>query len=230
MLVFCPRSPPCPCHEADEVNYSMASQEGIGLARALQTRRTARRFVPGPLPAELVRELVELACLAPAPHHTQPWRFALIDAPDRRARLAQAMGEAWAADLRRDGVPEAEIDALRARSARTLARAPSLLLGSLVGHGLRAWPDAVRSTAEWSMAVQSFGAALQNLLLTAHSRGLAGRWLSWPLFCPLAVRVALGLPADWVPQAFIVLGRPAPDVQPPPRPPLPPDVFFDLGL
>ena len=201
----------------------------MGLEQGVRGRRTARRFLSERVPAERVRELVELACLAPAPHHTQPWRFALIDALDRRARLADAMGEAWATDLRRDGVSEAEIERLRKRSTATLSRAPSLLLGSIVGQGLRAWPDPARSTAEWSMAIQSFGAALQNLLLVSHAAGLGARWLSWPLFCPLAVRVALGLPADWVPQAFIVLGWPAPGVDSSARPPLPSDFFFDMS-
>lgn len=208
---------------------AQAVDEHMSLLRAVTTRRTARRFLPDSVPAATVRDLVELAGLAPAPHHTQPWRFALIDAPDRRIRLAEAMGGAWAVDLRRDGVDEAQIEALRRRSAKTLQRAPSLLLGAIVGQGLRAWPDPSRSTAEWSMAVQSFGAALQNLLLVCHAAGLAARWLSWPLFCPVVVRVALGLPPDWVPQAFIVIGFPAPGSDAAARPPLPSDLFFDLS-
>lgn len=195
------------------------------LVEALRTRRTARQFQTRPVSEALVRELVELACCAPAPHHTQPWRFALIDQPERRAQLARAMGAAWAEDLRRDGLPEVEIEALRGRSARTLARAPALLLGSIVGAGLRTWPDETRAASEWFMVVQSFGAALQNLFLAVHANGLGARWLSWPLFCQTIVRETLGLPADWVPQAFIVIGWTSSGIVAPPRPSMP-DGFF----
>ena len=69
------------------------------------------------------------------------------------------------------------------------------------------------------MAVQSFGAALQNVLLAASALGLAGYWLSAPLFCPDVARDTLALPADWQPQAFIALGWPdggAPSPRPAP--------------
>ena len=67
---------------------------------------------------------------------------------------------------------------------------------------------------------QSTGAALENLMLAAHARGLGSYWLSAPLFCPEAVRLALDLPADFQPQALIALGYPKEGLRLPPRPPL----------
>ena len=68
------------------------------------------------------------------------------------------------------------------------------------------------------LAQQSVGAGMQNLMLAAHALGLASYWISAPLFAPEAVREALGLPGDYVAQAFVVLGYAA--AAPRPRPPL----------
>ena len=70
------------------------------------------------------------------------------------------------------------------------------------------------------MFAQSTGAALQNLMLAAHDRGLGSYWISAPLFCPQAVRRALGLPPGFEAQALVALGYPRAGSRPPPRPPL----------
>ncbi|MBX7112239.1 MAG: nitroreductase family protein [Dehalococcoidia bacterium] len=178
----------------------------MDLEGAIRTRRSIRGLDGPPLTSEEVAGLVELAVLAPAPHHSRPWRFVHVSAA-RREPLAAAMGEAWRADMQADGVPEAQQQKALARSRRQLVEAPTLLLGCLVGDGLRAWPDDRRDRAEWTLAAHSFGAALQNLLLAAHDRELAGYWISAPLYAPEAVRAALELDEEWRPQACIALGR-----------------------
>ena len=70
------------------------------------------------------------------------------------------------------------------------------------------------------MFAQSTGAALQNLMLASHGQGLGSYWISAPLFCPAAVRRALGLPPEFEAQALVPLGYPRPGAEPPPRPPL----------
>ncbi len=66
-----------------------------------------------------------------------------------------------------------------------------------------------RDQAERVMALQSASLAGGYLLLAAHAEGLGACWMCGPLFAPQVVRDALDLPADWEPQALIVLGWPA---------------------
>mgnify|MGYP003291296142 CR=1 FL=1 len=66
------------------------------------------------------------------------------------------------------------------------------------------------------MAVQSLGAAIQNMLLSAYSLGLDTGWMCAPLFVPDLVVEALDLSPDLTPHALINMGYGAQD--PPRRP------------
>lgn len=185
---------------------------------AIRRRRSVRGLEGPPLAAAEVEALVALALTAPAPHHTQPWRFVEVSAA-RREALAAAMGEAWRADLEHDAVPAAQRARALARSRRRVVEAPTLLLGCLVAEGLNDYADERRRRAEWGLAQHSFGAALQNLLLAVSARGLGAYWISAPLYAPEAVRAALDLDAAWAPQALIAIGHPSAGYVPFDRPP-----------
>ena len=184
---------------------------------AIRARRSVRGLVGPPLTASEVDDLVALALAAPAPHHTQPWRFVEVSA-SRRDELASAMGAAWRRDLEGDGLDAARIERALARSHGRIVGAPTLVVGCLVAEGLTAYDDERRARAEWGLAQHSFGAALQNILLAASDRGLGAYWISAPLYAGDVVRKTLDLPEDWQPQALIVLGHPDQDYRPFDRP------------
>ena len=70
------------------------------------------------------------------------------------------------------------------------------------------------------MFLLSGGAAIQNLMLALHARGLASCWVSSTLFCKEETREALGLDDEWIPLGGVAIGRPPREGSPPPRPPL----------
>jgi len=192
---------------------------------AIATRRSVRRFARRDVAPALLRELIAAACAAPAPHHSRPWRFVEVG-PEARPRLIEAMAAAWETDAASDGRGAAEIAAALVRSRRQLAEAPLLLLACLQTEGARDWPDGRRRAAERDMCMQSLGAALQNLLLAAHARGLGGYLKGAPLFCQSAVADALALPDGWQPAFLVLLGYPARVAKPPPRPEPRPEDFL----
>jgi coenzyme F420-0:L-glutamate ligase/coenzyme F420-1:gamma-L-glutamate ligase len=136
------------------------------------------------------------------------------------------MAAAWETDAASDGRGAAEIAAALARSRGQLAEAPLMLLACLQTEGARDWRDDRRRAAERDMYVQSLGAALQNLLLAAHARGLGGYLKGAPLFCQSAVAEALALPDGWQPAFLVLLGYPAQGAKPPPRPEPRPEDFL----
>ncbi|HYV59208.1 MAG TPA: nitroreductase family protein [Acidimicrobiia bacterium] len=194
-----------------------------GVPTFIEARRSIRAFLPEPIPRAELDALVEAACLAPAPHHSRPWRWVVVDTPDGKAALAGGMGDRWRTDLERDDAPPARVDELIAASHRKLIGAPALLLGCLTWQGLDRYPDEERQRAEWGMALLSLGAAVENLMLAATAADLASCWVAAPIFCPADARDALSLPDDWLPHALVLVGRRDQEYTPPTRPPVPLD-------
>jgi F420 biosynthesis protein FbiB-like protein len=140
-----------------------------------------------------------------------------VASPEARERLADAMADAWRANLEAEERPVQEIARLLERSRAQIEEPPLLLLSCVVLDGAKTWPDTARRQGERDMFVQSLGAALQNLLLAAKERGLAGYLKGAPLFCPQAIREALRLPREWEPAFLVQLGYAAEGSEPPAR-------------
>ncbi len=184
----------------------------------VEARRSIRAFRDVPVPPAVLDDLVAAACVAPAPHHSRPWRFVIVDTAAAKAALARGMGARWDADLAGDGVSDARREELVGSSRRRLEGAPALVLGCLTHDGLDRYPDAARQRAEWGMALLALGAAVENLMLAATDAGLASCWVAAPIFCPEAARDALALDASWLPQALVLVGSPDPGYRPRTRP------------
>jgi F420 biosynthesis protein FbiB-like protein len=189
----------------------------------LDARRSIRAFRPEPVAREALDALVAAACIAPAPHHSRPWRFVVVDGDDAKDALAVGMGARWRVDLDADGVAPDRVDELVGASHAKLVQAPALVLGCLTWDGLDRYPDERRRRAEWGMALLSLGAAVENLMLAAADRGLASCWVAAPIFCPDEARDALALPTAWLPHALVMVGHPDPTYVGRARPPIPLD-------
>jgi F420 biosynthesis protein FbiB-like protein len=184
----------------------------LNLMDIIRGRRSVRRYQDRPVPRELIEEILEAARWAPSPHGRQPWRFAVLtrDAPKRA--LAAAMGDEWRRQLALDGQAPEVIESRFAKSRERIIRAPAIVIPCLYLADLDVYPDADRSAAEATMAIQSLGCAVQNMLLTSYSLGLDSGWMCAPLFCPEVVVAALDLDPALIPHALITLGYAAADL------------------
>lgn len=68
----------------DELSPTATPQ---ALRALIESRRSVRRFLPEPVPDEVVRDCLELAVLAPNSCNLQPWSFQVVRDPALLARL-----------------------------------------------------------------------------------------------------------------------------------------------
>lgn len=187
-------------------NSFMEPGRGLDFLPLARGRRSVRAFQDRPVPREALEAMLEAARWAPSPHGRQPWRFAVLTQPESKARLAEAMGEEWQRTLAMDEQPP-EVIALRlAKSRERIRTAPALILACLYLDELDHYPDPDRQRAEEVMAIQSLGAAIQNMLLAAYTMGLDTGWMCAPLFSPDTARAALDLDPSLIPHALIPVG------------------------
>jgi 5,6-dimethylbenzimidazole synthase len=172
------------------------------LQALLTWRRDVRRFRPDPFPEGTIERLIGLACLAPSVGLSQPWRFALVDLPARRAAVRDNFLHCNAAALA-EQAPERARHYARLKLAG-LDEAPCHLTvfadpTTRQGHGLGRLT--MPETIDYSAVM-----AAHTLWLTARAEGIGMGWIS--ILDPVAVAAALDVPADWRLIGYFCLGYP----------------------
>jgi F420 biosynthesis protein FbiB-like protein len=189
-----------------------ANTERVGsLTEIIEGRRSVRQYLPTPVTRVHVEQVLEAARWAPSPHGRQPWRFVVLTSSEQKLRLADAMGTTWRSNLELDGQSADIVQTRLNKSYQRILHAPALIIPCLWLEDLDQYPDARRQADETTMAIQSLGAAIQNMLLMAYQLGLDGGWMCAPLFCPEIVCEALDLDPKLIPHALITLGYAAAD-------------------
>jgi F420 biosynthesis protein FbiB-like protein len=182
---------------------------------AIKDRRSIRKYKDCPVPKEIIEEILTAAGWAPSAHNAQPWRFIILVDISVKRKLAEDMANKWAVDMEKDGAKiEEEVHKVR---IERFASAPVVILACLTMEGMTQQLDAERQNVERDLAVQSLGAALQNLLLAAHVKGLGACWFCAPSFCKETVKNTLKIPDAVEPAALILMGYPDEKPTGPPR-------------
>jgi coenzyme F420-0:L-glutamate ligase/coenzyme F420-1:gamma-L-glutamate ligase len=194
---------------------------------SIKKRRSIRKYFSRKVAIDILRQVLEAARWAPSAHNAQPWRFIVLIDPPVKRKLAEAMANAWVADMIKDGTPAEVRENMVKASVERFTRAPMLVVACLSMNDMIRYADESRQKCERDLAVQSLGAAIQNMLLAAHSKNLGSCWFCAPIFCKDTVRKVLKIPEDVEPQALITIGYAAEKPSTPPRRPMQDCCYID---
>lgn len=165
-------------------------------------RRDVRRFRSAPPPAGTLERLIETACLSPSVGLSQPWRFVIVDDPDRRRAVledfricnAEAL-QSYTGDRSRHyaGLKLAGLEEAPSQVAVFVDRTTT------VGYGLgrRTMPE---------MADYSAVAAVCTMWLAARAEGIGMGWVS--ILDPARICEILDVPSSWRFIGYFCLGYP----------------------
>ena len=174
----------------------------------IKQRRSIRKYSPTQVPREILNQILEAAQWAPSAHNAQPCRFIILTQTKSKKNLAVAMAKARTKDLIKDNVSLELRQRINEASVQRFTNAPVLVIACITMAEMTKYPDEQRQKNERDLAIQSLGAAVENMLLAAHSKGLGACWFCAPVFCKDAVRKALQIPEDVEPQALVAMGYP----------------------
>ncbi len=163
--------------------------------------RTRRTVKPASMDADralergILVEILEDAHWAPTHGLTQPWRFHVFTGAGR-ARLADEIGSLYDSTT-----PQGEVrPEKRAKLREGILRAPACIaVSALTDSGGR-----ISRMDELCAAA----CAVQNLLLSAHQRGVGSYWSTPPVACRPEFAAWLGLDARHTPMGLVYLGYP----------------------
>ena len=183
----------------------------IGLMEGMATTRAIRRYLPEPVPDDVLCDILFAATRAPSGSNRQPFRF-MVFTDSARARevkslIATGAQSLWNQKRTADGYDDATTtdDTPKARMARTMqdyvdnfADVPVLVLAFLVRYRE---PTPTEGASVYP--------ACQNLLLAARAHGYGGVLTGFHGFVEKELRAMLGIPDNVFIAATISLGKPA---------------------
>ena len=164
----------------------------------IKSRRTIKNYLPKFVSWENVSKVLDAGRHAPSCGNLQNWKFIVVLEPDQKSELAEATYDQY-----------------------NIAMAGVLMV-------ICAEPEKAERyygvRGERLYTVQNCAAAIQNMLLEAHSLGLGASWIG--AFEEEKVKEICKIPDEIRPQAIIALGYPQNVPNKPPKYPLEVVVYF----
>jgi 5,6-dimethylbenzimidazole synthase len=177
--------------------------ERAAIHKVMRSRRDIRKFVPEPIPADVLRRILEMAHLAPSVGFMQPWNFILITSTAVRQSVKALFEQANARELaaiedpgRKDLYPTLKLEGIL----------ESPLNIAVTCDRRRDAPFVLGRAPMPETDVFSTCLAIQNLWLAARAEGIGVGWVS--ILDKQAIGQLLHLPAGVELVAYLCVGYP----------------------
>lgn len=172
-------------------------------------RRDVRRFQTTPLPTGSAERLVEAARLAPSVGLSEPWRFVLVDAPQRRQAIRANFESANDAALAGYNGERAQLYAsLKLSGMDTAPLQMAVFTDEDTEQGHRLGRSSMPETLAYSAVT-----AIHTMWLVARAEGIGIGWIS--ILDPATIPEILETPPSWRFVAYLCIGYPEEDLDRP---------------
>ena len=201
----------------------MKFTQAMQLIEAIEARTSIRIFNEDKVNMEDIREMVRLAGLAPSVNNYQPWRYIAITNKDLLNRMADAVS------AKIENIPASK--SIASKNVKTQVTwfstffkdAPVLLAlvtkpyETVLETAVELTHDEINTLRNYP-DIQSAGASIQNILLTAVDMGYGACWLSGPMFAKRELEQMLNIKSPEKLLAFVVIGHARSDHKPKAKP------------
>jgi len=193
------------------------------LKAAIEARTSVRVFSEERVPMSDIKEMVRLAGLAPSVNNFQPWRYIAVLNKDILNRMADIVTE------KIENLPSTKsIAAKNVKNQVTwfstfFKDAPVVLIlvtkpyETVLESGVELTHDEINVIRNHP-DIQSAGASIQNILLSAVDMGYGACWLSGAMFAREEIEKMLNIKAPEKMLAFVVIGKPRSENKPKMKP------------
>ena len=143
----------------------------MDVRKAIENRRSIRKFRPDPLPRESIEAILDAGRLAPSGKNRQPWRFVVVQGEEREPMFARLQAGLEAAKAKGIQTGSAE------NTFRIMREAPVTVF-VFNPEGAAPWKEqGIKERVHKIVAIQSVGGAIQNMLLRAQEMGIGSLWI-----------------------------------------------------
>jgi nitroreductase len=188
------------------------SETTIDLLEGIATARSIRRYLPDPVPEEVLAKILWAATRAPSGTNRQPFRFVVLRSSDQAREIKSLMGEAFRRGWKHKS--DAESWAKEDDQGRSTRRIRSMeAMQHFVDHFERIPVVLIACFARYRAADYAEGASIfpacQNILLASRALGYGACFSGWHRLVEDELRRRLAIPENVVLSLTITIGKPA---------------------
>lgn len=186
----------------------------VELLSVMRTRRSIRKFLADPVADCDITAMIEAASWAPSGTNQQNWHFIVARSAPVKKRLVQAVRQTI--ETMKEGIVSARARTeFSSYSAYYTFFADAPVVVAVVKQPYESLARRIMkryhlAQSEISTAdIQGASAAVENMLLMAHARGLGACWMTGPLIARPALENVLGIQSPDELMALVPVGKPA---------------------
>ncbi len=189
------------------------------LDELIKSRRSIRKFTDETISDDIIKEIIESACYAPSGCNSQCWKFIAVKNKDMIKKLTDAT-TAGVREFYKGCKLGEDFIATRINQATFFRNAPLVIcvfMTEMKYHDQRVTDflsDKGYTKDEMRMAfgeadILSIGAAVENMLLAIHEKGLGACWMNDPVISSEHICKAFDIPDGESLISVIPVGYPA---------------------